>query len=480
MAQFRPAGLSDEETDSDDYGFYEKPVRRYPAQQQNVRKTLEITLQDSIINGHIQEVEKIINSDLNKNVNMKLDSGWTPLMHACFHAQDKIVELLLNLGADPNLHADSVTPIMAACSNSTANKDTIFNIITMLLEKNCILNIGDKYGQTPLMRAISSGCVNVVKKLLEEKVNIEMRDQQGWTALFWAAHHNQPEILKMLIENGARLTEVDKSNRTALDIAMSHEYQDILEILNQHLKTDDDDDNDEEKSFYSNQFRSWFDYYPGMKKGDKPNYAGEISHLLYGMNCERLTPLIEKSGMDLRTFLLLEEDDMKKLGIDMPYERQRLKVGLRNFHVRGWKLNAVAGLYARKIENFTVLDCLTSLGSHLQQIYILEATLQYILREYKKIQNQIKFEPPDSPLILKLKTTAKKILTNINSIRQEIKIMKSALIKINRNNPPPADLLKEKTSQEIALGYVTEVLVAFSLGFLAYHARNYILNLIKK
>ncbi|RVE45989.1 hypothetical protein evm_009392 [Chilo suppressalis] len=352
MAIYRPAGLSDDDTDSDDYGFYEKPVRKYPIPQQNTRKTIEVTLQDAIINGNVQEVENIINADLKQNVNMKLDSGWTPLMHACFHAQDKIVELLLNSGADANLHADSVTPIMAACSNSSANKDTIFNIIIMLLKKNCILNIGDKYGQTPLMRAISSGCGTVVQKLLEEKVNIEMRDQQGWTALFWAAHHNQPEILEMLIENGARLNEVDKSNRTVLDIAMSHDYHNIVEILNKYQKTDTDD-NEEEKSFYSNQIRSWFDYYPGMKKGDKPNYASEIPHLLYGMNCERLTQIIESSGMDLRTFLLLEEDDMTKLGIDMPYERQRLRNGLRNFHMRGWKLNAVAGLYARKIENFT-------------------------------------------------------------------------------------------------------------------------------
>lgn len=56
--------------------------------------------------------------------------------------------------------------------------------------------------------------------------------------------------------------------------------------------------------------------------------------------------------MDLRTFLLLEEEDMIKLGIDMPYERQRLKYGLRNFHMRCWKLSAVSGLYARKADNF--------------------------------------------------------------------------------------------------------------------------------
>lgn len=70
---------------------------------------------------------------------------------------------------------------MAACSNSSANKDTIYYIITKLIENGSILNVGDKYGQTPLMRAIGSGFVAVVEKLLGEKVNIEMRDQQGWT-----------------------------------------------------------------------------------------------------------------------------------------------------------------------------------------------------------------------------------------------------------------------------------------------------------
>lgn len=42
-------------------------------------------------------------TDLQGNVNMNLDSGWTPLMHACFHAQEYIVKLLLDKGANPNL-----------------------------------------------------------------------------------------------------------------------------------------------------------------------------------------------------------------------------------------------------------------------------------------------------------------------------------------------------------------------------------------
>lgn len=47
----------------------------------------------------------MIFADLKNDVNIKLDSGWTALMHACFHAQKKIVDFLLEKGADPNLHA---------------------------------------------------------------------------------------------------------------------------------------------------------------------------------------------------------------------------------------------------------------------------------------------------------------------------------------------------------------------------------------
>lgn len=446
MHNFRPAGFSDEDSDSD-CGFYDKPERNYVPPVVSERKKIEINLQDAILNGNLNEVEAIVATDLNYTVDLYLDSGWTPLMHACFHAQEKIVKYLLEKGADPNAHSDSVTPIMTACSNSSASSEAIYNIVSDLIEKGCILNIGDKYGQTPLMRAVSSGRAAIVAKLIDLKVNIEMRDQQGWTALFWAAHHNKPEILELLIANGARLCEVDRNNRTALNIAESHEHESIIEILKKNMNIEEDVQSD---STYNLEVTPWQEYYPGLNKGGRPHYTGEIPHLLYGMNCESLTPIIMSTGIDLRSFLLLEEGDMIKLGIDLPYERQRLKVGLRNFHKRGWKLNAVSGLYARKSDNYSVIECLTSLGTHLQQIYILEATLQYSLREYNKIHNQIKFEPPDSPHFVKLKSAAKKLLTNIGSIRKESRNMKRILNKIVESNPEPADLIREKTVHEIA------------------------------
>lgn len=70
------------------------------------------------------------------------------------------------------------------------------------------------------------------------------------------------------------------------------------------------------------------------------------------------------------------------------------------------------------------------LGSHLQQLYILEATIQYVLRDYCRIHDQMKFEPPDSPVTAKLLAAAKKTLINVNSIRREIKTMKNIHTKV--------------------------------------------------
>ncbi|CAH1635197.1 unnamed protein product [Spodoptera littoralis] len=442
----RPGGESDSDPD-DYYGYFDEPPRNYfQYQQENDKKKLEMDLQDSIINGSLAEVQEIVATRLNNNVNTRLDSGWNALMHACFHAQDAIVKYLLEEGADPNFRAEELQ-----------NK---------------------LYGQL-WTNSTHEGYwlrqVDVVQKFLDLGVNIEVRDLQGWTALFWAAHHNQPQILEILIARGARMSEVDKYNRTALELAELHDYNEIVEILKRHLQIPED-----HEESYDMEITTWHDFYPGIKKGQSPDYRSEIPHLLYGMHLENFTSTIMKSGMDLRTFLLLEENDMVKLGMDLPYERQRLKSGLRHFHKRNWKLKAVSGLALQPTDNFSMLNYLTSLGSHLHQIYVLEATLQYTLREYNKIQDQIKFEPPESPIREKMVTAAKNMLSNVDCIKRASARVQIVLEKIAENNPEPADLIKEKTMRDIVLGYFTEAVVVASLGMIVYQARSYFSQFIRK
>ncbi|XP_045763419.1 ankyrin repeat, SAM and basic leucine zipper domain-containing protein 1 [Maniola jurtina] len=480
MANCRPAGLSDEDSDSDDYGFFDKPDRNQPytSNFENTRQKTETKLQDAIINGDLEATAKVISEDLRDDVNARLESGWTPLSHACFHAQENIVRFLLYKGADPNIHADSVTPIMLACSNTSANESATYNIVLSLIEKNSILNVGDKYGVTPLMRAVISGHLSVVELIIDKDVNIEMRDRQGWTAVFWAIHHNQPRCLELLLSKGARWNIVDKSNRSLTEIARSHEYVEINDILQQCTQGSNESDelqDTEQKDCLDNQTQ-WQDYYPGLRDESKPKYTNEIPHLLYGMNCDRLSKNFEGTPLDLRTFLLLENEDMLKLGIEMPFERQRLKHGLRNFHTRCWKVNAVAGLQTGRGEPKSIIECLKILGTHLQQLYILETTLTYVLRDYNRIQNQIKFEPPDSPTLERLQGAAKKMIANINSIRREVNAMKKIHTKISKDSLKPADLITEKSTKDVALEVLTRLVVIGSLSYVAFRAVNNMWN----
>lgn len=81
-----------------------------------------------------------------------------------------------------------------------------------------------------------------------------------------------------------------------------------------------------------------------------------------------------------------------------------------------------------------MLGYLTALGSHLHQVYVLEATLQYTLREYKKIQEQIKFEQPDSLIRQHLNNAATKLLANIDSIRKSSARVKVVLKKVRKED----------------------------------------------
>lgn len=479
MSIIRPAGFSDSDTDSDDfdYGYSNLPKQRIKIEVSPWKK-VETQVSDAVIADDLEEVKRLIRDELSTNVNVKLDSGWTILMLACSQGKYKIVKYLLENEANPNLHADSVMPIMVACSNSSADEDALNNVVMLLIEHGAFLNIGDAHGQTPLMRAIVSGRVSIVQKLLKEDVNIEMRDSQGWTAIFWAVHNNKADIVEILIENGARLNEVDNHQRTVLDIAGSHQYDDIIQLLHDHI------DVEVEKEILPNHLAlnkvlSWHYFYPGIKDDKTPTYSSEIAHLLYGMNCEHLTRLFVNSEMDLRTFLLMQDEDMEKLGINLPYEKQRLNNGIKKFHLLKWKLSSVSGLYAGKTENYSVVDCLTTLGSHLQQVYILEASLQYTCRNYNFCAQQLKFEPPDSPNIIKLKNLIQNIKIYIRDIKKELMIMNNMFTKMSKKNPPPADLIKRTSSCQSTIGTTAKIVAMVSMGLLVYNSR-YIINMFKK
>lgn len=104
----------------------------------------------------------------------------------------------------------------------------------------------------------------------------------------------------------------------------------------------------------------WKDLFPALasKKRDKLNF--EISTLLYGMNLDKYKDLFR--GMDLNTFLKLNEDDLEKLEMDIGIHRKKLIADLHRFHSKKWNMNSLGAIrkhlpytYVSQIFNFYLI-----------------------------------------------------------------------------------------------------------------------------
>lgn len=68
----------------------------------------------------------------------------------------------------------------------------------------------------------------------------------------------------------------------------------------------------------------------------------DIVAILYGMGMERYKYLFE--GVDLKAFLKLTEDDLVRLGLDMPFQRKQFLEGLHKFHIKSWSTQSIGAI----------------------------------------------------------------------------------------------------------------------------------------
>lgn len=106
------------------------------------------------------------------NVNARDGYGWTPLMCAAANGHSRVVETLLDAGAD--VHLASVE------------------------------------GRTALHWASSRGMDETVRLLLDRGADATVVDTSGWSALHCATLHSSTECATLLLERGASATQRDK------------------------------------------------------------------------------------------------------------------------------------------------------------------------------------------------------------------------------------------------------------------------------
>ncbi|XP_022891704.1 ankyrin repeat domain-containing protein 50-like [Olea europaea var. sylvestris] len=181
-------------------------------------------------------------------VDARGSDGRTALHRAAANGDRQMVEMFLDVGADPTIsdfdhgrsafdvardkgHKDVVKILDRGASVLSAARRGEVDLLESLLEKGASVNFSDQYGLTPLHIAAIKGHKDAVMMLVEFGADLESQDAEGHTPLHLAVEGGSVEIVQILIDRGANVNAKSKKGATPLYISKLMEYQHITEVL---------------------------------------------------------------------------------------------------------------------------------------------------------------------------------------------------------------------------------------------------------
>ena len=184
-----------------------------------LEKIQVLKLLNSVECNKIDDIKRLVDNGVSDLINYnELISGKTALIKAVELNNEELVNLLIKLGANPELSDLNLkTPIMYACELG------FHSIVQNLCKLNVTLNIIDKSSNTALIYCLSSTkrhmrCLEIL--LLNSLININLETQKG-TVFLVACKMNLEAIALILISKGADLNIIDKStNNHAIHYAV--------------------------------------------------------------------------------------------------------------------------------------------------------------------------------------------------------------------------------------------------------------------
>ena len=144
-----------------------------------------------------------------RSLNERDEDNLTPLHLAVDQDRDDMVSLLLEFGAEVNVHTFEarLTPLHVAVRNNN------LAITDRLLEAGADVNSRNKIDHTPLHVAVSTKSIEMVRLLLfwNADTNVVTSDPRKESPLLKAATISFP-LTRLLIDSGARLTlEIERT-----------------------------------------------------------------------------------------------------------------------------------------------------------------------------------------------------------------------------------------------------------------------------
>ncbi|KAL3276688.1 hypothetical protein HHI36_012058 [Cryptolaemus montrouzieri] len=373
-------------------------------QQKKEQRIKEFYL--NLMNGRVEQVLSELDNGL--DVNQKLQNDWTPILVAASVANYNLVKELCKRGADVKSSRDGHTTLMLACNcpETTTPFEESCKVIELLLDMGVNPKIINRKRMTALMFAANNGNLEALE-LLFPVSDCKAEDNQNWNVLFWAVNSGKVKAVEYLVNKGVPFDKADVRGNTPLDLARENGFDEIIDLF-----SPEEDDEDFIIDNYKNDFESLF---TDLKKGEKPQFFLDIYRMLNGVRCENLIRLFADREVNLLEFLSSTEDDLKKLGVQMPFQRKRLMAGIYRFHKNAFHPKSLPTI--GKNELYSNMDAAAAILSSVKQMVTMEASLRYLMKNSSD---------------LTLFSDDKEIRKAVFNIERQLKGLKVVVYKLNK------------------------------------------------
>ena len=162
----------------------------------------------------------------NLEVNVRNNSGSTPLHGAALYDRVVVVSTLIAAGADVNAKSNSDnTPLHDAARNGHVA------IVSMLIAAGADVNAKSNNGETPLYESAYQGETSVVFILIAAGADVNAKDNDGETPLYGATYRGHASVVSILIAAGADVNAKDNDGETPLYEAAYRGHASVISIL---------------------------------------------------------------------------------------------------------------------------------------------------------------------------------------------------------------------------------------------------------
>ena len=193
------------------------------------------------------EIFKEIFSKTKEKINEADINGKTALMYAIIHESEDFFNLLIEYeGIDLNIKDNEGQSALSIAMNRflyRENNDsvTIEVMICKLLSKNSIdVNIGDSFGDTPIMIAAKKKSLKFYK-MISDKGDVDYNhvNMNGQNLMHFAAEMKDAELQKIIIENDKIDINInDELERSPLSLAIQYRNKSFIEAIIEDSRTD--------------------------------------------------------------------------------------------------------------------------------------------------------------------------------------------------------------------------------------------------